>query len=85
MLTTGEHFGMKDNMIFCRIHYELVLQGEFMPPNNVTSEFLDNQGPLPSGVPFYNGVGAVQKGRPRKRKSHVETDPDLCSQTMGKL
>ena len=74
-LTTGDYFGMKDSMIYCRSHYELVLQGEFMPPDGIAS----NMGPGPhTQIPFYNGVGTAQKGRPRKRKSPMpEQDPCL--------
>ncbi|CAH1786675.1 unnamed protein product [Owenia fusiformis] len=80
-LSTGEHFGMRDSIIFCREHYEMSLQGEFIP--NISPN-------LPGGaqgqMPFYNGVGAVQKGRPRKRKSPMPDPMDdvtsLCDYGM---
>ena len=58
---------MKENMVYCRAHYELLMQGEYMPCLS----------PGLSGPPvtYYNGVGAVQKGRPRKRKS---PEPETC-------
>uniref|UniRef100_A0A8C0U737 LIM zinc-binding domain-containing protein n=1 Tax=Cyanistes caeruleus TaxID=156563 RepID=A0A8C0U737_CYACU len=29
MLTTGDHFGMKDNLVYCRLHFETLIQGEY--------------------------------------------------------
>lgn len=29
MLTTGDHFGMKDSLVYCRLHFEEPLQGEY--------------------------------------------------------
>ncbi|XP_033122559.1 LIM/homeobox protein Lhx9-like isoform X1 [Anneissia japonica] len=67
-LTTGEHFGMKDCLVYCRMHYETMLHGErtlgLIPYTN---------DPLPNHStntlsPYYNGMGPVHKGRPRKRK-----------------
>ena len=75
-LTTGDYFGMKDSMIYCRNHYELVLQGDFMPHEN-----LPGMPPQTGPIPFYNGVGTTQKGRPRKRKSPMP-DPDQCGLGM---
>ena len=74
VLTTGEHFGMQDTMVYCRTHYEMLLHGEFSPPH--LSMFSDTSSQAHSGghVTYYNGVGAVQKGRPRKRKSPL---PDV--------
>ena len=74
-LTTGDYFGMKDSIIYCRNHYELILQGEFMSPDAMAA----NMPPGPhTQIPFYNGVGTTQKGRPRKRKSPMpEQDPCL--------
>ncbi|XP_064649177.1 LIM/homeobox protein Lhx9-like isoform X2 [Lineus longissimus] len=65
-LTPGEQFGMRDNMVYCRAHYELIMQGDFMPCLSPS---------LNGPVTYYNGVGAVQKGRPRKRKS---PEPETC-------
>ncbi|XP_035276874.1 LIM/homeobox protein Lhx9-like isoform X2 [Anguilla rostrata] len=65
-LTTGDHFGMKDNLVYCRVHFETLLQGEYHPQLNYT-ELAAKGGGL--ALPFFNGTGTVQKGRPRKRKS----------------
>ncbi|XP_077161778.1 LIM/homeobox protein Lhx2 isoform X1 [Paroedura picta] len=73
MLTTGDHFGMKDNLVYCRLHFEALLQGEYQLHFN-HADGATGKGPAlgasgPLGLPYYNGVGTVQKGRPRKRKS----------------
>ncbi|XP_025956661.1 LIM/homeobox protein Lhx2 isoform X1 [Dromaius novaehollandiae] len=75
MLTTGDHFGMKDNLVYCRLHFETLIQGEYQVHFN-HSDVAAGKGPALGagsantlGLPYYNGVGTVQKGRPRKRKS----------------
>nr|AEN75257.1 apterous [Neanthes arenaceodentata] len=89
-LTTGDYFGMKDHLIYCRSHYEHIMQGAFIgspPPPSLShggpmSPCLSPgpPGPPPGGpMSFYNGVGTTQKGRPRKRKSPMpESDPCLA-------
>ncbi|XP_053552164.1 LIM/homeobox protein Lhx2 [Bombina bombina] len=73
MLTTGDHFGMKDNLVYCRLHFETLIQGEYQVHFNhsdVTSGKGTGLGAGGNNLAFhYNGVGTVQKGRPRKRKS----------------
>ncbi|XP_065710213.1 LIM/homeobox protein Lhx2 isoform X1 [Patagioenas fasciata] len=75
MLTTGDHFGMKDNLVYCRLHFETLIQGEYQVHFN-HADVAAGKGPALGagsastlGLPYYNGVGTVQKGRPRKRKS----------------
>ena len=75
-LTPGEQFGMKESLVYCRSDYEVIFQGEFL---NMSPEMGAGSG----GLPYYNGVGAVQKGRPRKRKSPL-SDMDGCPTSMGK-
>lgn len=65
-LTTGDHFGMKDSLVYCRAHFETLLQGEYPAPLSYT-ELAAKSGGL--ALPYFNGTGTVQKGRPRKRKS----------------
>lgn len=65
-LTTGDHFGMKDSLVYCRAHFETLLQGEY-PPQLSYTELAAKSGGL--ALPYFNGTGTVQKGRPRKRKS----------------
>ncbi|XP_060786773.1 LIM/homeobox protein Lhx2b [Neoarius graeffei] len=70
MLTTGDHFGMKDSLVYCRLHFETLVQGDYGHFNHTDvapSKALGTAGAL--AVSYYNGVGSVQKGRPRKRKS----------------
>nr|XP_023696464.1 LIM/homeobox protein Lhx2 [Paramormyrops kingsleyae]XP_023696465.1 LIM/homeobox protein Lhx2 [Paramormyrops kingsleyae]XP_023696467.1 LIM/homeobox protein Lhx2 [Paramormyrops kingsleyae] len=72
MLTTGDHFGMKDSLVYCRLHFESLIQGEYQAHFNHT-DVASKSGGLGTanslGLSYYNGVGTVQKGRPRKRKS----------------
>ncbi|XP_077457557.1 LIM/homeobox protein Lhx2b isoform X3 [Stigmatopora argus] len=71
MLTTGDHFGMKDNLVYCRLHFETLIQGDYQTHFNHADVVL-NKGLSPAntlGLSYFNGVGTVQKGRPRKRKS----------------
>ncbi|XP_060073412.1 LIM/homeobox protein Lhx9-like isoform X2 [Ylistrum balloti] len=76
-LTTGDQFGMKENLVYCRTDYELLFQGEFF--HGMTPGL-----PCSSGghFPYYNGVGTVQKGRPRKRKNPI-ADGEGCPPGMG--
>lgn len=84
-LTPGEEFGLRDNLVYCRTDYELIFQGDYIPslsPGLVGGSANPGHSPTPNGqIPFYNGVGAVQKGRPRKRKSPLP-DGDGCN-SMG--
>ncbi|XP_069497609.1 LIM/homeobox protein Lhx9 isoform X2 [Ambystoma mexicanum] len=66
-LTTGDHFGMKDSLVYCRAHFEALLQGDYHPQLSYT-ELAAKGGGL-AAMPYFNGTGTVQKGRPRKRKS----------------
>ncbi|XP_072095982.1 LIM/homeobox protein Lhx2-like isoform X1 [Mobula birostris] len=67
MLATGDHFGMKDSLVYCRVHFETLIQGDFQAHFNHADVGSKSGGTL--GLPFYNGMNTVQKGRPRKRKS----------------
>lgn len=62
---------MKDSLVYCRLHFETLIQGDFPTHFNHTdvasNKGLGSTGPL--GLSYYNGVNTVQKGRPRKRKS----------------
>ncbi|KAJ8379589.1 hypothetical protein SKAU_G00003670, partial [Synaphobranchus kaupii] len=73
MLTTGDHFGMKDSLVYCRLHFETLIQGEYQAHFNHADVASNKGGGLGTanslGLSYYNGVGTVQKGRPRKRKS----------------
>lgn len=73
MLTTGDHFGMRDSLVYCRLHFETLIQGEYQAHFNHTDvstvKGLGAGTANSLGLPYYNGVATVQKGRPRKRKS----------------
>lgn len=73
MLTTGDHFGMKDGLVYCRLHFEALLRDEYQLHFNHAEGVAGKGSALGAaaslGLPYYNGVGTVQKGRPRKRKS----------------
>uniref|UniRef100_A0A4W3H2H6 LIM homeobox 2b n=1 Tax=Callorhinchus milii TaxID=7868 RepID=A0A4W3H2H6_CALMI len=30
-LSTGDHFGMKDSLVYCRLHFQALIQGDFQP------------------------------------------------------
>ena len=78
-LTTGDHFGMKDSLVYCRAHFETLLQGEY-PPQLSYTELAAKSGGL--ALPYFNGAGTVQKGRPRKRKSPA-LGVDIVSYNSG--
>ncbi|CAJ0967923.1 unnamed protein product [Ranitomeya imitator] len=82
-LSTGDHFGMKENLVYCRAHFELLVQGDFHPQLNYTE--LSAKGGGLSALPYFtNGTGTVQKGRPRKRKSPA-LGVDIINYTSGKI
>uniref|UniRef100_A0A3Q4GV21 LIM homeobox 2b n=1 Tax=Neolamprologus brichardi TaxID=32507 RepID=A0A3Q4GV21_NEOBR len=71
MLTTGDHFGMKDSLVYCRLHFETLIQGEYETHFN-HADVVPHKGLGPAntlGLSYFSSVGTVQKGRPRKRKS----------------
>lgn len=83
MLTTGDHFGMKDSLVYCRLHFETLVQGDYGHFNHTDvapSKALSAAGAL--ALSFYNGSGSVQKGRPRKRKS-LGPGADLAAYNAG--
>ncbi|KAJ8384877.1 hypothetical protein AAFF_G00196850 [Aldrovandia affinis] len=76
VLTTGDHFGMKDGLIYCRLHFETLVEVECHAHFNHADVapckgdgFVSATANSP-GRNYYNDVGTVQKGRPRKRKNH---------------
>lgn len=75
MLTTGDHFGMRHSLVYCRLHFETLIQGEYQAHFNHAGDVDSGKGLCAGsagnslGLPYYNGVRTVQKRRPRKRKS----------------
>ncbi|XP_031431331.1 LIM/homeobox protein Lhx9 isoform X2 [Clupea harengus] len=79
-LSTGDHFGMKDNLVYCRAHFETLVQGDYHPQLNYAELAAKGAG---LALPYFNGTGAtVQKGRPRKRKSPA-MGIDIASYNSG--
>lgn len=64
-LSTGDHFGMRDGLVYCRPHYEMLDYCD-------TMELMYRGGESPGYYPTTPTPG--QKGRPRKRKIHSERD-----------
>ncbi|XP_046901263.1 LIM/homeobox protein Lhx2-like [Hypomesus transpacificus] len=73
ILTTGDHFGMRDSLVYCHLHFETIIQGEYQANVNCGDEASGKEFGASTanslGIPYYNSVGTVLKGRPRKRKS----------------
>ncbi|GFR24868.1 hypothetical protein TNCT_230581 [Trichonephila clavata] len=96
-LTQGDYFGLRDNLVYCRGHYELMMHGESFLPNGTEGPSLLPRYPgltlLHSGqeaasstgafTPFSGVTGTVRKGRPRKRKTtDAVVREGLLSQTL---
>ena len=64
LLTTGDHFGLYCDMIYCQADYEMLFQ------ENEMHRLYANPGLIgPLGPGFYSALGNMPKGRPRKRKN----------------
>ncbi|KAJ8890629.1 hypothetical protein PR048_010138 [Dryococelus australis] len=72
-LSKGDHFGMRDGLVYCRPHYELLYapHDAYCAAAGLELEAVFQAGGSPSHY-FGGGGGGVLKGRPRKRKSSVE-------------
>lgn len=68
LLTKGDHFGMRDGLVYCRPHYEVLRHRDYCGP--VELEALS---------PAHWTAAAVQKGRPRKRKLLTSPTESLTS------
>nr|AAV84105.1 apterous [Euprymna scolopes] len=59
-LQAGDTFGLREHLVYCQVHYE----------NSYHAEYIALSPDMNAGqMPYYNGVGTLQKGRPRKRRS----------------
>ncbi|KAH6944406.1 hypothetical protein HPB50_002923 [Hyalomma asiaticum] len=83
-LAQGDHFGLRDNLVYCRTHFELLAEGcqPGLPPPPPPPLLQDDDGggsvgavgacspPLAQGAAYAppQGPYGVRKGRPRKRK-----------------
>ncbi|GLD49823.1 LIM/homeobox protein Lhx9 isoform X4 [Lates japonicus] len=65
-LTTGDHFGRKDSLVYRRLHRDAGRDPDYHPQLNFAE--LAAKGRRPS-LPYFNGTGTAQKGRPRKRRA----------------
>ncbi|KAI5701205.1 hypothetical protein M8J76_012176 [Diaphorina citri] len=65
LLTKGDLFGMRDEMIYCRPHYEILRHRDYCG----SAEIEQPMSPRPA--PWQPTT--VQKGRPRKRKLSVDS------------
>jgi LIM homeobox protein 2/9 len=83
-LAQGDYFGLKDNLVYCRTHYEMLTCGHFLltSENAIHPSAQNRTGSQPI-MPVYGSIysggaaptsgavpttGGVRKGRPRKRK-----------------
>ncbi|XP_013793889.1 LIM/homeobox protein Lhx2-like, partial [Limulus polyphemus] len=85
VLTQGDYFGLKDNLVYCRTHYELLVQGEpYLPTDRRTNGTIGDQ-PSEHVQPHdssYPPMGNVRKGRPRKRKATDVGVDSMMGQNM---
>ncbi|KAK1327959.1 hypothetical protein QTO34_012381 [Cnephaeus nilssonii] len=65
-LTTGDHFGMKDSLVYCRAHFEALLQGEYPAPLSYT-ELAAKGGGL--ALPYFNGTGTCPRAGPASARA----------------
>lgn len=69
-LTPGDYFGMRDDQVYCRLHYEMVcvspmdhqnpppMSGMFagLTPTGFPNSGMTNSSSPPAGTPYYNGM-----------------------------
>lgn len=89
-LSKGDHFGMRDGLVYCWPHYELacnnnspMLNNEYCDPMEIHGTMFRASSGSPASTIQYHmspspasvvGTQTVQKGRPRKRKIQVGAD-----------
>lgn len=78
-LAKGDHFGVKDGLIYCRPHYETLKHRDYFVPLEleplIPTAFWNNN--------FSNGL--TVKGRPRKRKMDYIPEEVATDLTMMKF
>ncbi|XP_022908388.1 LIM/homeobox protein Lhx9-like [Onthophagus taurus] len=62
-LSKGDHFGMREGLVYCRPHYELLDYCDPPDPMDLVYRGGESPGYYPATPPHHH-----QKGRPRKRK-----------------
>ena len=70
LLTKGDHFGMRDGLVYCRPHYEIMRHTDYCGPSE-----------LEALSPAHWTSTAVHKGRPRKRK--LVSTPSPNQESVG--
>ncbi|CAG2117521.1 unnamed protein product, partial [Medioppia subpectinata] len=65
-LAQGDYFGLKDNLVYCRTHYEMLTCGHFLltsenaiHPSTGAAHDRPNQPIMPAYGSIYNGTGAA--------------------------
>lgn len=77
-LAKGDHFGVRDGLIYCRPHYETLRHRDYFGPVELE--------PLSPGAFWNNGYGNESiKGRPRKRKVEYMPEDVATDLTMMKI
>lgn len=71
VLLTGDHYGMRETSVYCRVHFEMMLQRECH-----TDLYYSDMSPVEpnSERSTYNEGTPVRRGRARKRKHFDATD-----------
>lgn len=98
-LTKGDHFGMRDGAVLCRLHFEMSLnepspglyQQMHYPPQFPSPEF-HHQTTIPqqtnvdnvNKVPFFNGAPSTPRQKGRPRKRKPK-DLEGMTANLGKL
>lgn len=98
-LTKGDHFGMRDGAVLCRLHFEMALNepppGMFPGMHPYTPPFpspeFHHHTPIPpqapvepvNKVPFFNGAPATPRQKGRPRKRKPK-DLEAMTANLGK-
>ncbi|RXN08661.1 serine threonine- kinase Nek6-like protein [Labeo rohita] len=71
VLFTGDHYGMRETSVYCRVHFEMMLQSECH-----TDLYYSDMSPVEPNAESstYNERTLVPRGRVRKRKNFDATD-----------
>lgn len=98
-LTKGDHFGMRDGAVLCRLHFEMALnephpgiyQSMHYPPPFPSPDFhhttLPQQNTVDSvsgKVPFFNGTASTPRQKGRPRKRKPK-DLEGMTANLGKF
>ncbi len=79
-LSKGDHFGVRDGLIYCRPHYETLRHRDYFGPVELEPM---SPGSFWNNNAYTNGLSA--KGRPRKRKMDYTCEEGATDLTMLKI